>query len=183
MASRIHYDQVPLDQLVGHSSLIVVAHRADPTRVKLEVPVPGTPAVEAFVRHDDRWVIDEVIHTTLSGTVPAKGETLQVASGVWTDMYDLHIRYHREGIRKSPIFPAYTPSAPVKWEAPAILFLRQGNFQGQGFWQYAVEDAMEPLSGRAAIDALLGKGKAAVPGKPRKPAPTKPAPKTPQPKP
>ncbi|MFN3201864.1 MAG: hypothetical protein ACE366_25895 [Bradymonadia bacterium] len=163
MASQIFLTPLPLDEVVGQSALIVVAHRAEPHTVEVKIPVEGTPKIPPFTRYDERWVVDEIVHHTtklIPAPAPQVGEAIQVAPAEWSDMMAGHVEYERHGIMESPALLSHTPSGAIPREpgAKVILMLSPEKSQGKLSWRYTLTGAQEPLSGRPAIEAALKTG-------------------------
>lgn len=153
MASQVHHFALELKAVVRMASHVVIARRATPATHTVKLPIPKAPDKEPFVRVDDRWIIEEIIHGE-PGQLKI-GQTIAVAPGSWGDLFGTHILYYRDGEMESPALMSHTPSEPVKPGEPAILMLGQSTYEGEAVWAYVVSNAIEPVSARATVERAL----------------------------
>ncbi len=147
LASRVHYEQITLEQLVQRSPTIVVAHVGEPATQTSQIAV-GTPDQKAppFQRVQHRYVVDEV----LRGAAILKGRTILVDEANFSEQLELHKRYYLEGTSKSPIYDRYAPRRPARGPR-SILFLR-GNDDALAF---SADGAIEDTSLTGAVKKAM----------------------------
>lgn len=153
-ASRVYYKYISLDQVVSTSSAIVIARPAKPHRIAVKFQPEGEAKIAPYTRMDTYWVIDEIL-AQKDGAPLKVGQPIQVAPGAWSGKYRLHLRHQRDGTRKSPIYPRYSPEVPLVEGQPAILFLQVGEYEGRAFWELTVDAALAPLTSKTKVQQLI----------------------------
>jgi len=141
-AGKMHFEPMPLGEVVQPVTRVVVASPSEPARTVVEQPYDGelpaevkdVPPFRTAVAH---YVVQSVAWPE-ADPVPAEGQTIDVWAAGTPAYRDDHYDYYMHGVSKHSIHPVYTPSYGDGPAPDPVVLLLAPRVEG-GFWLYATE--------------------------------------------
>lgn len=152
-ANQIHFEPMPLEDVVQGSDLIVVVSEARPPQQTIRVHVAEHPTLAPMEVGLHRVRVRKVIHDPENRVEP--GAIIEVAGG--SAPYDLsqHILLEVHGVMESPIYPRYASPFRARLPKRWVALLRSCDLGGEQRLCETVPGAMERVRARSRIEAAL----------------------------
>ena len=177
------YRSISLKSMIRQSELIVIVKKKPELTTEIRIPFlnPSSsqsplPPYRFFLK--SHHVLD-VLYSRRSVNVRSK-ETLQIAPAHTSNKFDLHRRYHLQGVRKIPLFKRYKstftrkkttsiPQSKTQSKTPTqsssmdslvdsdkkIYFLRQCSIKNRKYWCFTASKAYESIQFLEEIKQLI----------------------------
>lgn len=154
--SQVHYEFLTLEEMVHHSSCIIVAKKNDPFISSEDIDITrGASFSEEEMPPPYRkltWSFD--VLKTLKGKKFIKKGRIQVTEAHFDASLKVHTSWHIDGMSRSPSYQAYNSGTDISDLDEAILFLHHYKE-----FHFALDFSWESIDRKKEIKKLIRKTK------------------------
>lgn len=153
--TQTFFEDVPLNDLVRHATVIVLAQKRNPPVTHQTVPVlpPEGKTVQGEIPPFTKTTYHFTVVDVLKSDQPLPpGLSLDVSPANEEDNLFIHKAYYIDRIGKSPIYDSYAPSIDFEKSDTLLLFLSTGDHRS---YRFSVENAFEAPAKRKQVERLI----------------------------